>query len=439
VKLAVDGRLADLDETRRALWLERAPADAREVREATAAIVERVRHEGDDALLDLARRFDGVALDALEVPRAAWDEARDGLAPDVRAALERAARNIDTFHRAQIPGELVVEVEPGVVLGRRFVPLDVVGVYAPGGQAAYPSSVLMGAVPARAAGVREIVVCSPPAADGLPSPVVCAAAAVAGVTRLFAVGGAGAIAALAYGTRSVPRCGLVVGPGNRWVTEAKRQVAGDVRIDAPAGPSEVLVVAEGPADPARIAAELVAQAEHDPDAVVVLVTPSAGLLDGVRAALARQVATAPRRATVEAALATRGALLLADDLDQALEFAHAFAPEHLSLHTTDPARDLDRVSTAGTVFLGEGSSVAFGDYVTGANHVLPTAGAARAFSGLSTLDFLRSFTWQRIDAAAGARLAPVVEALAAAEGLPAHAAAARLRQGATSDLGGLAT
>lgn len=433
MKIAFDGRLSELTPDQLTRLHDRRPAIGGAGREALSAdvrrLLSRVRAEGDDALRAMARDFDGVALTAIEVPRERWNEALEALAPAVREGLERAARNLEVFHRALIPDEVEIDVEPGLRLGRRFVPLDAVGVYAPGGRAAYPSSVLMGVVPARAAGVPEIVVCSPPGADGLPSDVVLAAAAIAGATRLFALGGAGAVGAMAYGTATVPRCAAVVGPGNRWVLEAKRQVAGDVRIDSPAGPSEVLVVAESPdaADPERIAAELVAQAEHDPDAAVVLVTPSAELLGAVRAALARQVAATPRRETVEAALAGRGALLTTADLDGALAFADAWAPEHLALYTSDPARDLERVSTAGTVFLGDDTSVALGDYLTGANHVLPTAGTARSFSGLSTLDMMRSFTWQRVDADAAARLAPVVGALAGAEGLPAHARAAALR------------
>jgi len=322
---------------------------------------------------------------------------------------------------------VIVETEPGVRLTRRFAPLERVGVYAPGGRAAYPSSVLMGVVAARAAGVGEVIVCSPPGPEGEPPVAVLAALAIAGADRLFALGGAGAVAAMAFGTESVPRCDAVVGPGNRWVDEAKRQVAGEVLIDAPAGPSEVLVVAEEGADPGRVAAELVAQAEHDPDAAVVLVTTSPELLAAVEEALARQVAAAPRRDTVLAALATRGALLLADDLDQALAFARAYAPEHLALYTGDPAGDLAAVPTAGTVFLGEASAVAFGDYLTGANHVLPTAGASRSWSGLSALTFLRSWTVQEVTPEAARALAGDAGTLAEAEGLPAHAAAARLR------------
>ncbi len=428
--LAADGALQDLDATVRRRLLERRPSDEEDVREVTRRMLERVREEGDEALRDFARRFDGVEPTGLDVPRRAWKEALDRLDPEVKRGLERAARNIETFHRALVPDEVVVEVEPGVRLGRRFVPLDAVGVYAPGGRAAYPSSVLMGVVPARAAGVPEIVVCSPPGPDGRPSDVVLAAAELAGATRLVAAGGAGAVGAMAWGTATVPRCDAIVGPGNRWVLEAKRQVAGQVVIDSPAGPSEVLLLSEeGCAGAEALASELVAQAEHDPDAAVVFVTASRTQLEEVRRALARQVAASPRREVVESALATQGALLLAGDRGAMLEFAREYAAEHLSLCTADPAADMERISTAGTVFLGESSTVAFGDYMTGANHVLPTAGTARSFSGLSTLNFVRSFTWQDIDPAAAADLAEPVAVLAESEGLPGHAFAARLRAG----------
>lgn len=430
MKLAVDGALSDLSERERRLLLDRRSEDAPEVREKVREIVDRVRRQGDEALREMARTYDGVELAELEVPRDRWDAALGRLDLDVRAALKKAALNIETFHRAQIPDPLELEVVPGVRLGRTSVPLASAGVYAPGGRAAYPSSVLMGVVPARAAGVREVVVCSPPGPDGTPPDEVLAACAISGATRLFAIGGAGAVAALAHGTRSVPRTDVVVGPGNRWVTEAKRQIAGDVRIDGPAGPSEVLVVAEdGAADPDRIAAELVAQAEHDPEAAVALVTPSARLLAACRAALARAVAETPRRDVVETALARSGALLRAEDRRAALAFARDYAPEHLALYTADPRTDLDVVTTAGTAFLGHESSVAFGDYLSGANHVLPTGGRARSFSGLSTDHFLRAFTWQEIDAEGARTLSDPVRRLAEAEGLPAHARAAELRAG----------
>lgn len=428
LRLAATGRWQEVEGEARTAILSRSPADAREVSDACREILDTVREKGDEALLEYTRRFDGVELDALEVPREAWDAALERLPGDVRAGLERAARNIQAFHAAQLPDEVVLEVEPGIRLGRRFTPLGAVGVYAPGGRAAYPSSVLMGVVPARAVGVKEIVVCSPPGPEGTPSDVVMAAAAVAGATRLFAVGGAQAVGAMASGTASVPRCDAIVGPGNRWVLEAKRQVAGQVIIDSPAGPSEVLVLSEpGAARADRLAAELVAQAEHDPDAAVVFGTTCPDQLEDVHQALAAQVSVTPRREVVEAALATRGALLLFDDREALLDFAETYAAEHLSLCTADPRGDLDALTTSGTVFLGEAASVAFGDYMTGANHVLPTAGTSRSFSGLSALNFVRSFTWQEISEGAAASMAEPVGVLADAEGLPGHAAAARMR------------
>jgi histidinol dehydrogenase len=426
--VAVRGAVADLGPAERALLLDRRPFDDERAREDVRGILADVRARGDDALVEMAFRWDGVRVDSLEVPRARWSSALAEIDPAVRSALERAAGNLETFHRAQVPAELTVETEPGVRLTRRFTPLDPAGVYAPGGTAAYPSSVLMGVVAARAAGVREVVVCSPPGPNGEPRAEVLAAALIGGATRVFAVGGAGAVAAMAYGTATVPRCAAVVGPGNRWVVEAKRQVAGDVVIDAPAGPSEVLVIADACASPERVAAELVAQAEHDADAAVVLVATSAALLNAVEEQLRAQLATTPRRALAEAALAGQGALLLAKDVDEALDFGELYAPEHLALHTESAASLARRVCNAGTVFVGDASSVAFGDYLTGASHVLPTGGAARRWSTLSALTFLRAFTVQEISHEAAARLAQATETLALAEGLPAHAAAARLRR-----------
>lgn len=428
LELAVDARLSGLSDAQRTLLLDRRPGADEGLADQVAALLDEVRTSGDEALRDMARRYDGVELDELEVPRSLWSRALSTLDPDVRLALEEAARNVEVFHKAQIPDRVEVPVTEGVVLGRDTVPLARAGVYVPGGRAAYPSSVIMGVVPARAAGVQEVVVCSPPGPDGLPPREVLAACAVAGADRLFAVGGAGAVGALAFGTESVPRVDVIVGPGNRWVTEAKRQIAGEVPIDGPAGPSEVLVVAEeGSADPVWIAGELVAQAEHDPDAAVAFVTPSERLLDDVRDALAREVMATPRQEVVRDALRANGALLLAASLAEALDFAEAYAPEHLALYTGDPRRDLARIRNAGTVFLGPSASVAFGDYLTGANHVLPTGGRARSFSGLSTEHFLRSFTWQEIDADGARSLWDPVRRLAGAEGLPAHARAAELR------------
>jgi histidinol dehydrogenase len=428
LRLFAEGRLADLAPDARRHLLERAPADEPDLTAAVRTLLTEVQGRGDEALIEMAERFDGVRLTSLEVPRARWEEATAGLDPAVRAALERAAANIRRFHEVQLPEDVTLDVEPGVRVTRRWAPLDTVGVYAPGGRAAYPSSVLMGVVPARAAGVRQVIVCSPPGASGEPSAEVLAACAIGGADGLFAAGGAGAVAAMAWGTRTIPAADAVVGPGNRWVTEAKRQVAGRVLIDAPAGPSEVLVVADATADADLVACELLAQAEHDPEAACVLLATAPAVADAVRKALASRLEAAPRREVAAAALAASGALLVADSMEDAVVFAEAYAPEHLSLMISDGETLASRIRTAGTTFVGPWASVAFGDYMTGANHVLPTAGRARSFSGLSTQHYLRSYTVQEITERGAAALAGDVALLAEAEGLPAHAAAARARQ-----------
>ena len=410
---------------RRALF-ERTAAIDSAVGERTASIVARVRREGDDALRSLAHELDGVDLDALEVPRARWQSALDALPMTLRAALERSASNIGRVHRAFRPVAQETESEPGIVVGRRPDPLGRVGVYAPGGRAAYPSSVLMGIVPARVAGVGEIVLCSPPAREtGAPSDVVLAAAALAGADRVFALGGAGAIAAMAYGTASVPRVDRIVGPGNAYVAEAKLQVSNVVAIDSPAGPSELLVVCDEAANASLVAREMLAQAEHDPLAAVVAVTTSARLAQAIVEALAAQLPTQPRAEICRAALEGQGAVLFADSLDACVAFANEYAAEHLLLAIESLDDVLSRVRNAGTVFVGPSASVAFGDYMTGANHVLPTGGLARSYSGLSTLDFIRWTTYQRVTAEAAARLSGDVGIFADAERLPGHALAAR--------------
>lgn len=421
---AIAGRIADMgDETRR-LVLERTTSSDPVVRGRVAGIIERVRRDGDRALGELAAELDGVTLEALEVPRDRWTRALDGIAAPLRGAMERSARNIETAHAAFLPVAQEVETERGVVIGRRPDALGRVGVYAPGGRALYPSSVLMGAVPARVAGVGEIVLCSPPQRDGMPAAVVLAAAALAGVDRVFALGGAGAIAAMAHGTPTVPRVDRIVGPGNAYVAEAKLQVSGSVAIDSPAGPSELLIICDAGADPDLIARELVAQAEHDPDTFVLALAVGADLANAIAASLVGAIDSAPRRAIVAAALGARGGILEADDVAQAIALANEIAAEHVLVVCADSAAVLRELRGAGTVFIGATSSVAFGDYLTGANHVLPTGGLARCYSGLSTLDFVRWTTYQRIDRAAAARLASDVAIFAAAEGLPGHAAAA---------------
>jgi len=419
------GPLDALADAERAALLERATTADPAVRARVSAIVERVRRSGDEALRALARELDGVTLERLEVPRARIAEALARVPTPLRTALERAAANIERTHRAFLPRAEEIETEPGVWVGRRPDPLARVGVYAPGGRASYPSSVLMGAIPARVAQVGEVILCSPPGPEGAPGDAVLAAAAIAGVDRVFAIGGAGAIAAMALGTATVPRVDRVVGPGNAYVAEAKLQLAGTVGIDSPAGPSELLVIADDSADADTVALELVAQAEHDPRAWALALATSEQAGRRIAAALERASAAAARGEVVAAALRAGGGVLWAGSLADALAFAAEFAPEHLLLALADPGAALDRVRHAGAVFLGESSSVAFGDYLTGGNHVLPTGGMARGWSGLSTSDFVRWTAWQRVEPAAAARLAGDVAALAGAEGLPAHAAAAR--------------
>src|SRR5215207_4909244 len=363
--LRFGGALRDLGPAERRALRERTTSADDGVRERTAAIVRRVRDEGDRALRALALELDRVALDALEVERGLWDEALEALPAELRAALERAQRNIARAHEAFRPQAGEVETEPGVVVGRRPDPLGRVGVYAPGGRAAYPSSLLMGAVPARVAGVGEVIVCSPPGPTGTPAAVVLAAAALAGVDRVFALGGAGAIAAMAYGTASVPRVDRIVGPGNAYVAEAKLQVAGVVAIDSPAGPSELLVVCDDSADPALVAREMLAQAEHDPLAAIVAVTASASAARAVVAALEAQLPAQPRAEICRAALEAQGAVLWVDSLAEGIAFANRYAAEHVQLSVNEPAQGplLERLRNAGTVFVGESSSVAFGDYM----------------------------------------------------------------------------
>ena len=426
IALRFSGAYRDLPGADRRALANRSVAVDASVTQAAATIIAEVRVRGDAALIELGKRFDGVELERLEVPPAIVQRALEVLDPAVRRAMERAARNIEAVHRAFLPAAVEIEPEPGVVVGRRPDALTRVGVYAPGGRAAYPSSVLMGAIPARVAGVNEIVLSSPPDATGVPSAHVLAAAALARVDRVFAVGGAGAIAAMAIGTASIPRVDRIVGPGNAYVAAAKLALAGsgDVAIDSPAGPSELLVIADDQADAEGVAVEMVAQAEHDPDACVVAACIGPEVAAAVQRALASTCERTSRRPVVERALAGQGGVVSFETLAAAIAFANEYAPEHLLLAVDRPDQVLPAVRNAGTVFLGQTSSVAFGDYMTGANHVLPTGGSARSYSGLSTVDFVRWTTYQRIDAKAAARLAQDTAAFADAERLPGHAAAA---------------
>jgi len=410
-------------ENRRRL-LDRVSQPDSEISARTAEIICDVRRRGDEALRELGVRFDGVELESLEVPARARRAALEKLAPSVRSAMERAVANIKCVHASSLPTLIEVEPEPGVVIGRRPDALDRVGVYAPGGRAAYASSVLMGAVPARVAGVRDVVLCSPPDRTGAPAAVVLAAAELAEVDRVFAIGGAGSIAAMALGTESVPRVDLIVGPGNAYVAEAKLQLVGSVAIDSPAGPSELLVIADATSSPATVAAEMLAQAEHDPLACVVAVCVGREVAARVIDCIDRRLPDTSSAQVVARSLAGQGAVLTAESMDEAITFANEYAPEHLLLAVADAELLLPRMRNAGTVMLGGAASVAFGDYMTGSNHVLPTGGLARSYSGLSVLDFIRWTSYQRVTNDAAARLADDTATFALAEMLPGHALAA---------------
>ncbi len=399
-----------------------------EVYRAVDEILRAVRERGDAALLEYAARLDGYRGDAagLRITEVEW-RAPGGVAEETRAALAYAASRVERFHKEAAPHGWRMTDEHGSVLGQEVRPLDRVGIYIPGGRAAYPSTVLMTAIPARVAGVREIVLVTPPAPDGSVNPVVLAAARIAGVTEGYRVGGAQAIAALAYGTATIRRVDKIVGPGNMYVAVAKRRVFGQVGIDMVAGPSEVVVVADSSATAAWVAADLLAQAEHDPMARAVLITDSPALIDGVAAAVEQQLAGLPRREIARASLLANGAFVLAAGTDQAVEIANALAPEHLELQVADPERLLPAVRHAGAIFLGRYTPEVVGDYVAGPNHVLPTAGTARFSSPLGTEDFVKRSSVIGYSARGLAAALPAVRALSRAEGLDAHGAAAEVR------------
>ncbi|QWC18856.1 histidinol dehydrogenase [Halorubrum sp. 2020YC2] len=418
--------VADLSPAERRALFER-DAGVEGVREDVRGIVERVREEGDVAVREFAEEFDGVAVGNVDVTddaARAHDELADADDP-VLDAVREAAANVREFHERQRPEDWRDDFG-GRELGRRFRPIDRVGVYVPGGAAAYPSSALMGIVPAVVAGVDHVAVATPPAEEL--NPVTLAAIHEAGADAVYQVGGAQAIAALAYGTETVTRIQKVVGPGNKWVTAAKSIVQGDVEIDFLAGPSEVLVLADGTADPELVAADLVAQAEHDPNASVVAVTDDADLADAVAEAVEAQAAEREREETIRAALDNEASgVLHARSMPEAVLFAEEYAAEHLSIVADDDEALLDRITNAGSVFLGPYSPVAAGDYAAGTNHVLPTNGGAKRYGGLSVDTFLRSSTVQRLDRDALANLSETVTSLAEAEGLEAHAESVRKR------------
>ena len=403
----------------------------RRIDEAAAAIVDDVRRRGDAALLEYTNRFDRTgapSVAALEIAAADMNLALESLALQDRAALEAAARRIQSFHEKQRGESWSIVEDDGTEVGLRVTPLDSVGVYVPGGLAAYPSSVLMNVIPAQVAGVGEIVMVSP-TPDGARSPLVLAAAALAGVTRAFAIGGAQAVAALAHGTETVPAVDKIVGPGNAYVAAAKRHVFGTVGIDMIAGPSEILVICDGLTDPDWIAMDLFSQAEHDELAQAILLTPDAAFIERVQQSVARLLPTMPRRAIIEKSLAGRGALILTRDLEDACAVANRIAPEHLEISTAEPQRWAERIRHAGAIFLGRYSSESLGDYCAGPNHVLPTARTARFSSPLGVYDFQKRTSLIRVSPQGARSLGEVAARLADGERLPAHAASARLRMG----------
>ena len=399
-----------------------------DVAEPVRAIVQDVAQNGDAALRAYEKKFDHADLTALEVSPAEWDAAMDAVEPEFLQILQEAAANIRRYHEKQVRASYVVNEQPGVLLGQRILPIEKVGVYVPGGTAAYPSTVLMDTIPAKLAGCGQIVMVTPPAPDGSIRPAILAAARIAGVDRVFRLGGAQAIAALAYGTESVPRVDKIVGPGNAYVAEAKKQVFGRVAIDMVAGPSEILVVADSTCDPVFVAADLLSQAEHDRLATAVLVTDSAAFAQAVAGELERQIPLLPRAEIARASIDGSGKIIVAEnDLKKAIEIANELAPEHLELCVDNPFDYLDQIRCAGSVFLGKNCPEALGDYFAGPNHTLPTCGTARFSSALSVDDFVKKsqFTYYTADALRA--VSGKIAAFAMQEGLQAHAKSVTIR------------
>ncbi|MBR0374548.1 MAG: histidinol dehydrogenase [Mogibacterium sp.] len=399
-----------------------------DVEDAVSAIIDNVRQNGDAALRDYGVRFDRMPADLpLEVTREEIEAAYQSIDPELIAVMEEAAENIREYHRRQINPGYEIRKENGIVLGQRVLPIDKVGIYIPGGTAAYPSTTLMNVVPAKIAGVGEIVITTP-ANGGVIRPVILAAAKIGGADRIFRAGGAQAVAALAYGTETVPAVDKIVGPGNAYVAEAKRQVFGRVGIDMIAGPSEILVVADGKSDPYKIAADMLSQAEHDKFATAVLVTDSRDLAEQVRDELERQLAVLPREEIARASIDNNGKIIVADDIAKAIDIANEIAPEHFELCVDDPFPLLPRIRHAGSVFLGRNCPEALGDYFAGPNHTLPTSGTARFYSPLSVDDFTKKMQYSYYSGEALSEAADKIARFAREEGLEGHARSALSRK-----------
>ncbi|WP_327230100.1 histidinol dehydrogenase [Streptomyces murinus] len=413
--------------------LPRADFDVQAALEKVRPICEDVHHRGDAALIDFAEKFDGVRLESVRVPAQALADALADLDADVRAALEESIRRARLVHRAQRRTAHTTQVVPGGAVTEKWVPVERVGLYAPGGRSVYPSSVIMNAVPAQEAGVESIALASPPQADfgGLPHPTILAACALLGVDEVYAAGGATAVAMFAYGTESCPPANMVTGPGNIWVAAAKRYFTGRIGIDTEAGPTEIAILADDTADPAHVAADLISQAEHDPLAAAVLVTDSPDLADAVEKELEPQVAATKHvDDRIRPALAGRqSAIVLVDGVEEGLKVVDAYGAEHLEIQTADATAVADRVRNAGAIFIGPWAPVSLGDYAAGSNHVLPTGGCACHSSGLSVQSFLRGIHIVDYTKDALAEVAHHVVTLAEAEDLPAHGAAVKARFG----------
>ena len=417
--------LKESETKREAIFAREDPVGS--VEEPVRDIIAQVRAKGDEALKRYTKEFDGVDITSVEVGQGAIDEGFRMADPMLVDILYRASERVAAFHQHQIRNSFLVNEEDGILMGQKIIPLERVGLYVPGGTAAYPSSVIMNCIPAKLAGVKEIVMVTPPGKDGKIPPNILAAARICGVNRVFRVGGAQAIAALAYGTESVPRVDKIVGPGNQFVAEAKKQVFGKVGIDMVAGPSEILVIADGKCDPRIVAADLLSQAEHDKNASAVLVTDSEALAVAVQAAIEEQLPKLRREEIARASIDTNGKIIVADNLDTAVEIANEIAPEHLEVCVAQPFDYLDKIKNAGSIFLGRNCPEALGDYFAGPNHTLPTSGTARFSSPLSVDDFVKKTQYTYYTRPALEKAQPTVSIFAKQEGLTAHARSIDIR------------
>ena len=417
--------LKESETKREAIFAREDPVGS--VEEPVRDIIAQVRAKGDEALKRYTKEFDGVDLTSVEVGQGAIDEGFRMADPMLVDILYRAAERVAAFHQHQVRNSFLVNEEDGILMGQKIIPLERVGLYVPGGTAAYPSSVIMNCIPAKLAGVKEVIMVTPPGKDGKIPPNILAAARICGVNRVFRVGGAQAIAALAYGTESVPRVDKIVGPGNQFVAEAKKQVFGKVGIDMVAGPSEILVIADGKCDPRIVAADLLSQAEHDKNASAVLVTDSEALAVAVQTAIEEQLPKLRREEIARASIDTNGKIIVADNLDTAVEIANEIAPEHLEVCVDQPFDYLDKIKNAGSIFLGRNCPEALGDYFAGPNHTLPTSGTARFSSPLSVDDFVKKTQYTYYTRPALEKAQPTVSTFAKQEGLTAHARSIDIR------------